>query len=411
VHHSPMGSEFVENVFCALSLISPARRKMFVRALWSPFMSTATRENYGVLLHSASYDCIDLPLMNAPSIPASQSLLGFEHTRSRSQGPQLECGFAAGLNDHVEAAHEHSLRWAVAMGLIHGEGPKFERFRAARFAWLAGRAYPRVGARELNLISDWITFLFFYDDMCDTQAATDPRYLDKLVAAENRLLEIAQGSAAREGDSPLERALADIRARAAELASEAWLTRLAAHIREYVDGCRWERIIRLQGQVPSLATYSRLRLLISAVFPCFDFAGMCLDGTRTDFADNVLVQQLEIMANNYVCWVNDIHGVDKELDENTTSNLVIVLVHEFDLDWNTALDRAIEMCNAELEAFATLARQITELADTDCRDYIEALEAWMRGNLDWYAETHRYRTATDDTKSCWSTWTRWESVA
>ncbi|MFO7567232.1 MAG: hypothetical protein R6X02_31595 [Enhygromyxa sp.] len=298
------------------------------------------------------------------------------------------------------------------MGLVHEQGKKLERFRAARFTWLAARSYPKVGREELELISDWITFLFFYDDMCDTQAAAERDYLEQLVAAENRLIAIGYGAAPAPEDTPLDRALANIRERAAAIASQAWLERLGSHFEEYIEGCRWERIIRVQGQVPSLATYSKLRLLISAVFPCFDFAGMCIDGGRTDFADNVLVQQLEVMANNYICWVNDIYGVDKEIGENTTSNLVIVLAHQFGLGWDQALDRAIEMCNTELEAFLALEQQLDQLADTDCREYVAALEAWMRGNLDWYSETMRYGMRDGEALSaCWSTWTRWQSVA
>jgi 5-epi-alpha-selinene synthase len=324
----------------------------------------------------------------------------------------LECELAPAINDHVEDAHAHTLGWAVEMGLVHPQGTKFDRFNAARFTWLAARSYPNVRREELELISDWITFLFFYDDMCDTQEATNSDYLERLVVAENRLIAIAHGAMLCDRDTPLDRALANIRARAIAFVDEAWLDRLGAHIEEYIEGCRWERVIRLQGQVPSLATYSKLRLLISAVFPCFDFAGMCVDGTRTDFADNVLVQQLEVMANNYICWVNDIYGVDKEIGENTTSNLVIVLAHQFGLDWDQALDRAIEMCNAELEAFLSLERLLVRVHDTDCHAYVAALKAWMRGNLDWYSETMRYgRHDGEALAACWSTWTRWQSVA
>jgi 5-epi-alpha-selinene synthase len=350
-------------------------------------------------------------VLSSPALMTSP-VLAFEPTQGRGARPRLECELAPALNEHVELAQQHTLAWAVQMGLVHGQGTKFDRFRAARFTWLAARSYPCVRRDELELISDWITFLFFYDDMCDTQEAVNPDYLERLVAAENRLIEVGYGAALRADDTPLDRALANIRERAAAFVDQAWLDRLGAHIEEYIEGCRWERIIRLQGQVPSLATYSKLRLLISAVFPCFDFAGMCIDGKRTDFADNVLVQQLEVMANNYICWVNDIYGVDKEIGENTTSNLVIVLAHQFDLDWDKALDRAIEMCNAEFEAFLALERLLMQLADPGCRDYVAALKAWMRGNLDWYSETMRYgKVDGEPLSACWSTWTRWPSVA
>jgi 5-epi-alpha-selinene synthase len=340
------------------------------------------------------------------------SVLDFDPVEGLPGRPKLECGLRSAINEHLERACRHTLGWAVDLGLVEAEGRAFERFCKARFTWLAARAYPSVEAEQLELISDWITFLFFYDDMCDTQEATDPDYLDKLMVAEQRLIEIGFGAPAQAEDTPLDLALVDIRERAAAIAGPGWLERLGGHIREYIEGVRWERVIRLQRQVPSLATYSRLRLLISAVFPCFDFAGMCIDGGQTDFANNVLVEQLEVMATNYICWVNDIYGVDKEIAEDTTSNIVIVLAHEFDLDWDAALDRAIEMCNSELDAFINLERQLSLLAEPSCRAYVDALRSWMRGNLDWYAETKRYATTGQcSPAACWSPWTSWQSVA
>ncbi len=306
----------------------------------------------------------------------------------------------------------------MAAGLVDAvdDGHKYKRFVSARFPWLAARSYPTVDASQLELISDWITFLFFYDDMCDTQAATDPAYLQKLVAREDRLVALAFGAELCETDSPLDRALADILARVAARANSFWQQRLATHIQEYIEGCRWERIIRAQGQIPRLATYSRLRLLISAVFPCFDFAGICIDGQRSDFARSIHVQQLEVMANNYICWVNDIYGLDKEIGEKTTSNLVIVLANQHRLTWDQAIDQAIEMCNAELEAFVELELQLEQLGDPDCQAYVRALEAWMRGNLDWYSETHRYQGGERPTEQVgeqagWSAWTSWQQGA
>ena len=64
------------------------------------------------------------------------------------------------------------------------------------------------------------------------------------------------------------------------------------------------------------------------------------------------------MANNHICWVNDIYGVDKEIEEQTTSNIVVVLA----LYWSEALDRAIVMCNKEFEAFVDLKNALIRLA-------------------------------------------------
>jgi 5-epi-alpha-selinene synthase len=341
-------------------------------------------------------------------------VLSFDPRHSPEGRPRLVCSIPPAINPHLEHAQQHSLQWVVELGLVHAQGEKFDRFVAARFPWLAARAYPEVEADQLAVITDWITFVFFFDDMCDTQAAIDPDYMVKLVAREDRLIALARGAQPSEADSPLDRALVDILRRVGEIGSPFWQQRLAAHIQEYLEGCRWERLIRMQGRIPRLATYSKLRLLVSAVFPCFDFAGLCIDaeargvGRGTSFLDNVYVEQLEVMANNHICWVNDIYGLDKELGEQTTSNLVVVLASQHDLTWDQALDRAIDMCNSELEAFAELAQQLEQLGDPDCRAYVRALESWMRGNLDWYVETRRYQLDGDQAMAeCWSTWTRW----
>lgn len=317
-------------------------------------------------------------------------VLAFEPTDPRGARPRLRCELMPALHPSVEDAHRHTLRWAVELRLVDPSTSKLERFRRARFSWLAARAYPTVSPSQLELASDWISFLFFYDDLCDTPRVEDAEYAAELVALEERLIAIGRGASVVHADAALARAFADICHRVAALGASAWLPRFVDHLHDYIEGCRWERRLRLRSALPSLATYARLRPLISAVPPCFDFAGMWIDGERTSFAEDVLVRQLEAMAMNHICWVNDIYGVDKELHERTTSNLVIVLAHEGRLGWDAALDRAIEMCNAELEAFSALERQWAPGASDEGRRYVRALASWMRGNLDWYADTLRY---------------------
>lgn len=50
--------------------------------------------------------------------------------------------------------------------------------------------------------------------------------------------------------------------------------------------------------------------------------------------DGVFLRQLEWMANNHICWVNDSYGLGRR----------------------TAMYRAVAMCDAELEAFEVSGR-------------------------------------------------------
>lgn len=326
-----------------------------------------------------------------PPTERTGRVLTFDPTQERTRRPRLTCALAPQLNPRVAEAHEHSREWVVSRGLVASGDAALQRCLVARFAWLGARTYPHVSREELCIVSDWLSFLFFYDDLCDTRTIDEDRYRQSVELLERRLIEIAHGEATTKEDEPLAFALADILVRLETRASAQWLERFADHFEEYIEGVRWERHIRVGGRVPGLPTYARLRLLSSAVFPCFDLAGIFIDGLDGDFADDVYIRQLEVMANDYVSWVNDIYGIDKEIREQTTANLVVVLAEEGTLGWDDALDYAIEKCNAELNAFLELKRVVEARSDHRARAYVAALESWMRGNLDWYAETQRYR--------------------
>ena len=330
-----------------------------------------------------------LPAQTRPPHP-SGPVLGFDPVAPPPDRPRLHCSLPAAINPLVDEAHAHGHAWVVQMGLVGATDAALERCLSARFAWLAARAYPNAEREELFVVVDWLSFLFFYDDLCDTRAVQDGVYRGDLAELEDRLVAVAHGSASASDDDPLARALADIRMRLAGRACAGWLSRFGSRLAEYVDGVRWERILRVQGRVPSPATYARLRPLNSAVFPCLDLAGIFIDGTDSSFAQATWLSQLEGMANNHVSWVNDVYGIDKEIREQTHANLVVVLAHAHRLSWDDALDRAIEACNVELEAFTALAELARERCDGRGHAYIEAMAAWMRGNLDWYAETARY---------------------
>jgi 5-epi-alpha-selinene synthase len=333
---------------------------------------------------------LPLPASSPPKAPPCGLVLAFDPVEPHPDRPRLRCVRPSELNPHVFDAHAHGHAWVVRMRLVGATEASLQRCLSARFAWLAARAYPTVNREELHVVVDWLSFLFFFDDLCDTRAVQDGVYRGDLAALEDRLLAVAHGVSPVSDDDPLVHALADIRRRLARRACEAWLSSFAGRIAEYVDGVRWERVLRLQGHVPSPATYARLRPLNSAVFPCLDLAGMFIDGDDHGFAQSTWLQQLALMANNHVSWVNDVYGIDKEIRERTHANLVVVLASHDGLSWDDALDRAIEACNAELDAFVALSDIARARCDARGRALVDAMASWMRGNLDWYAETARY---------------------
>lgn len=121
-------------------------------------------------------DSADLELLDE-SLAALKSVVGealapagARTPESRKARPRFFCPIPSSVNMFVEAADLHAYEWAHRWGLVSSAGDQSSRFRAARFSGLAARSYSIASEEQLTLVTDWITFLFCYDDMCDTAA-------------------------------------------------------------------------------------------------------------------------------------------------------------------------------------------------------------------------------------------------
>lgn len=331
-----------------------------------------------------------------------QRFLDFDPT-TRQSGPRLGCPIPPAIHPDVVAAGPASIAWALRMGLTAEGTPRFAVLERARFAWLAARCYPRVSRSQLQIMADLVTFLFFYDDLVDAPEGCDDhrgghrgdawreRVEDRIVAA-LRDPTCAEGDPAF--DEPHCRAILDIRRRLAVMLHPGWLRRVADDMELYFQGVRWERAHERRHEVVSLATYRHLRPMISACNLCFDLAGAFACPDDPSLGRDPLVRELERIANNHVSWVNDIFSLDRELAHGQSANVVVALARSEGLAMRQALDRAIEVTNEELATFVQLEARLDELGMGHADPYVAALATWMRGSLDWHAQSDRYRRSS-----------------
>lgn len=306
---------------------------------------------------------------------------------------RLWCPIAPAAHDQVTASAQHTSEWIIRMGLANPGTPRFEAVERARVPLLAARCYDYALPSQLDLASDWLTFLFLYDDLTDTMGDIKNAEEEKAVhRVEDRLLSIFAGETRSQGEDPLSAAAQDIRDRLAEVVAPGWLMRLASNMNVYIQGVRWERQHERSGKILDAASYRCMRPMISAVDPCFDFAGMFLASTDPDLGNHPLLRQLALMANNHISWVNDLYSFPRELTHDRSSNLVIIVATAHNLSVTQAVERVIERCNSELRAFFQLEAHLETLGVLGSGVYVLALRRWMRGSLDWHDETYRYRS-------------------
>jgi 5-epi-alpha-selinene synthase len=107
-----------------------------------------------------------------------------------------------------------------------------------------------------------------------------------------------------------------------------------------------------------------------------------------------IVKRLELATANIIAWSNDLFSLNKEMKAGNNFNLVTVLQQEYQISLQEAFDHAADLHNTEVQLFIDLSAQLpsfgTEI-DANLERYLLGLRFWIRANLDWSAETRRYK--------------------
>lgn len=305
--------------------------------------------------------------------------------------PKIYCPFPSHINPHVQAAHEHTFAWAMDFRLIQ-KAAAIRRFLGSRFAWLSARAYPLADQEELELVNDWLSWMFLFDDSFDEgffrkRAEQIPSILLEYTA-------ILKSSNASVPSSPAAQALKNLCRRTFPRMSEPWRKRFTRHFVEYCDTYIWTVDNALQGRVPALEAYIEKRQQSGGMTLAIDLIELALrEELPASFLASPEIEQLNCITNDVVCWSNDIASLAKERARGDVNNLIIVLQNTQHLELQEAIDRASEMVSCAVHQFEQGERALPLPAsglEEITRRYLAILKAWMRGNLDWSAETFRY---------------------
>lgn len=308
---------------------------------------------------------------------------------------ELRCPFESGLNPGTEAAHRHTDRWARQHGLVRNANVQ-RQVATEQFTWLVGRFFPRARAPELELISDFTSWLFWHDDVCDeTTLGEEPpalaRQFEWLMGILTRRRPVRAGDA-------FDGAFADLRDRFEQRApSEAWFQRFVVSVQQYFEGCVWEAINRKRREVPTVERYMLMRRFASGMFIYLDFVELVAAAELPLVARGHRdVVRLREITNNVAAWHNDLFSLHKELAYADVHNLVVAFASEKGLELAEAKRLAAARCDAEVAEFELLARGLPSFGrelDPLLSSYLDDLKSLMRGNLDWSLETDRYRRA------------------
>lgn len=314
--------------------------------------------------------------------------------------PALYCPFDSCLSSFGDEAQSKTMDWASRLELFEdGDYESHRRISASRCGKLASRAYPDASLDELTIVSDWNAWLMFIDDKCDEDGiGRDPRELRHL---HERCIRTLRGTLPRRMETPLTRALRDIRDRLYCRMPDSWMVRFTKDVTDYFEANQWEANNRSQRIWPKPDIYIQMRPFTGALYTVFDLIEMT---ERTivpiEIREDPTFRKLMALSSDVVCWHNDIASIHKEHQHGDVHNLALILHATENLPLQEALNKVGRMADARVHSFVALEDKLGSFGspekDAVARRFVLGLRRWMRANLDWSLESGRFVPREDE---------------
>jgi len=325
--------------------------------------------------------------------------------------PDFYMPWPARLNPNLESARSHSKAWAYEMGILgseeeaQGEPIWDERkFDAHDYALLCSYTHPDTPATELDLVTDWYVWVFFFDDHFLEIYKRTPdmvgakEYLDRLPV----FMPVYPTEDQPVPTNPVERGLANLWERTAFTKSVEWRQRFFESTKHLLEESMWELANINQNRIANPIEYIEMRrkvggapwsanLVEHAAFvevPAKIATTRPMRVLRDTFADGVHLR-------------NDLFSYQREVeDEGENSNCVLVLERFLNLSTQEAANLTNELLTSRLYQFDNTA--VTELPSLfeeyglDPSErlsvllYIKGLQDWQSGGHEWHMRSSRY---------------------
>lgn len=322
--------------------------------------------------------------------------------------PEFYMPYPARLNSNLERARVHSKAWAYEMDFIdvpQGGTKVWDEhdFDSHDYALLCAYTHPDCSGVDLDLITDWYVWVFYFDDHFlelykrtgDLSSARS--YLDRLAAFMPVTGEITEAP-----ENPVERGLADLWTRTVPSHSDDFRQRFVESTKHLLDESMWELANINEGRVANPIEYVEMRRkvggapwsanliehAVGAEVPAEIAASRPMIVLRDTFADAVHLR-------------NDIFSYQREvLDEGELSNGILVFEKFLDIPTQEAADAVNDLLTSRLHQFEHTAlievpplfaeHGIDPTSQFGVAAYVKGLQDWQSGGHEWHMRSSRY---------------------
>ncbi|NRD64024.1 germacradienol/geosmin synthase [Corallococcus exiguus] len=325
------------------------------------------------------------------------------------QLPEFYVPWPARLNPNLEAARAHTKAWSYQMGIL---GPPRDgtdrevwserRFDGMDYALLCAYTHPEAPSPELDLITDWYVWVFYFDDhflevfKYSRDVAGGQAYLDRLP-----LFMPLDMSPPPEPVNPVERALWDLWQRTVPSMSMEWRKRFFENTKHLLDESMWEIENISEARISNPIEYIEMRRKVGGAPWSSDLVEHAV---AAEIPDRVVRSRpMRVFKDTFSDAVhlrNDLFSYERELEEGELSNGVLVVEKFLDCDTQRAADLVNDLLTSRLQQFeTTFATELPWLfaeyglnpvEQAQVLTYLRGLQDWQSGGHEWHMRSNRY---------------------
>jgi germacradienol/geosmin synthase len=324
--------------------------------------------------------------------------------------PEFYLPYPARLNPNLDGAREHSRVWARDMGMLEPASTPHpavwdeRRLEAMDYALLTSYTHPDAPAPELDLLTDWYVWVFYFDDdfleryKRTGDVAGARAYLARLAA----FMPADLGAPLPEPANPTEKGLADLWFRTVPVMSPAWRHRFAETTRQLLEESLWELGNINEGRVPNPIDYIAMRRRVGgAPWSAALVEHAVAAEVPPAIAETRPVRVLRDTFADGVHLRNDIFSYQRETEtEGELNNGVLVVERFFGYPVQRAADLVNDVITARLQQFENTAlvelpalveeHRIGARGRADLARYVKGLQDWQYGGHEWHLRSSRY---------------------
>ncbi|MDQ2587344.1 terpene synthase family protein [Saccharothrix yanglingensis] len=324
------------------------------------------------------------------------------------QLPHFYTPYPARLNPSLERARAHTKAWAHEMDMIdvpqHGTVIwTDDDLDSHDYALLCAYTHPDASPDDLDLVTDWYVWVFYFDDHFvelykrNPDVAGAKAYLDRLP-----LFMPVDGPITEEPANPVEKGLKDLWERTVPAHSADWRRRFADNTEHLLDESMWELLNISEGRLSNPIEYIEMRRKVGGA-PWSANLVEHVTGMEVP-ARIALSRPIGVLRDTFSDAVhlrNDLFSYEREvLDEGELSNGVLVLEKFLGIPTQEAAEAVNDLLTSRLHQFEhTAVTEVPPLLDEHGVDpagrlavlaYVKGLQDWQAGGHEWHARSSRY---------------------